>query len=163
MPTINGRACVVNGTPVDKVFSNGVQIYGRNLIRGSYDSSWGFSINGGATIQKVTMDSGEVALHVIGTNTNVGFYIGSNLPSGNYTISVDIKVTGRVDRLGWETISDAGITPTSEWQRVSRTGSLDDKWHAFTCYGTMDVYVRLLKVEQGTIETPWTPAPKDVM
>ena len=32
MPTINGRACVVNGTPVDKVFSNGRQIYGRNLL-----------------------------------------------------------------------------------------------------------------------------------
>lgn len=32
MSTINGRACVVNGTPVDKVFSNGKQVYGRNLL-----------------------------------------------------------------------------------------------------------------------------------
>ncbi len=32
MPTINGRACVVNGAPVDKVFSNGKQVYGRNLL-----------------------------------------------------------------------------------------------------------------------------------
>ena len=31
MPTINGKACVVNGTPVDKVFSDGKQVYGRNL------------------------------------------------------------------------------------------------------------------------------------
>ena len=31
MTTINGRACIVNGTPVDKVFSNGRQVYGRNL------------------------------------------------------------------------------------------------------------------------------------
>lgn len=32
MPMINGRACVVNGKPVDKVFSNGKQVYGRNLL-----------------------------------------------------------------------------------------------------------------------------------
>lgn len=35
MPTINGRACFVNGTPVDKVFSNGKQVYGRNLLTGT--------------------------------------------------------------------------------------------------------------------------------
>lgn len=35
MPTINGKACVVDGMPVDKVYSNGRQIYGRNLIAGS--------------------------------------------------------------------------------------------------------------------------------
>ena len=32
MSTINGRACVANGVPVDKVFSNGQQVYGRNLM-----------------------------------------------------------------------------------------------------------------------------------
>ena len=35
MPTINGKVCVVNGTPVDKVFSNGKQVYGRNLLTGT--------------------------------------------------------------------------------------------------------------------------------
>lgn len=32
MSTINGKVCVVNGTPVDKVFSNGKLVYGRNLL-----------------------------------------------------------------------------------------------------------------------------------
>lgn len=48
METINGKACAVNGKPVDKVFSNGKQVYGRNLLRnsaklpyyGDYNSSW---------------------------------------------------------------------------------------------------------------------------
>lgn len=163
MPTINGRACVVNGTPVDKVFSNGVQVYGRNLISGSYDSSFSFSSINGATIQKVTMDSGEVALHVISTNNFAGFFIRVNLPSGNYTVSVDVKGTGKVTMLGWEGISVASITPTSNWQRVSRTGSLDGKAHAFVLYGAMDVYVRLLKVEKGNLATDWSPAPEDFM
>ena len=162
MPTINGRACVINGTPVDKVFSNGRQVYGKNLIKGSYDSSYIYGINANATIQKVTMDSGEVALHVIGTKSTSGFYIGFNLPSGNYTASVDVKGTGEVRQIGWEGISDARMTPTSNWQRVSRTGSIDSGT-AFVFYGIMDVYVRLLKVDKGTLATDWSPAPEDVM
>lgn len=39
MSIINGRACVVNGTPVDKVFSNGRQVYGRNSVLNSDDMS----------------------------------------------------------------------------------------------------------------------------
>ncbi|MGQ2195716.1 hypothetical protein ACT5YV_01280 [Lactiplantibacillus plantarum] len=35
MPTINGKACVVNGKAVDKVFSDGKQVYGRNLLLNS--------------------------------------------------------------------------------------------------------------------------------
>ena len=35
MPTINGRACVANGVSVDKVFSDGRQVYGRNLLADS--------------------------------------------------------------------------------------------------------------------------------
>ena len=35
MPTINGKVCIVNGTPVDKVFSNGRQVYGRNMLTGT--------------------------------------------------------------------------------------------------------------------------------
>ena len=168
MTTINGRVCVANSTPVDKVFSNGKQVYGRNLISGSYGSSWGFTSNVGATIQKVTMDSGEVALHVIGTNDSSGFYAWFNLPTiGKHVASVEVKGTGKVNRLGWENWEDpeqlAGMTPTSDWQRFSRTVSFNGKAYAFDLYGTMDVYVRLLKVEQGTIATPWTPAPEDVM
>lgn len=135
---------------------------GTNLISGSYDSSWDFRSNSGGTIQKVTMDSGEVALHVIGTSGTSGFYAFFNLIyNANYTISVDIKGTGDVNELGWEGISADGMTPTSNWQRVSRTGSFGGKRHAFVLYGTMDVYVRFLKVEKGSVATDWTPAPGD--
>ncbi len=161
MPTINGRACVVNGEPVDKVYSNGVQVYGRNLITGSYNSTWSYN-NNYATIQKVTMDSGEEALHVVSTQVWLGFYFFLQLPSGNYTISLDVKGTGKVAKLGWEHIADAGMTPTSDWQRTSRTATLDGNTYAFVLYGAMDVYVRFLKVEKGSVATPWTPAPEDV-
>lgn len=132
-----------------------------NLISGSYDSSWGFTSNGNATIQKVTMDSGEVALHVISSDGGAGFWTWFNLPSGNCTVSIEVKGTGEVNRLGWEGISEAGMTPTSNWQRVSRTGSFGVETHSFIFYGKMDVYVRLLKVENGTIASPWSPNPAD--
>lgn len=35
MSTINGQVCVVDGTPVDKVFSDGRQVYIRNLLADS--------------------------------------------------------------------------------------------------------------------------------
>ena len=50
MATINGKACVVNGIPVDKVFSDGKQVYERNLVIGTSNelktvtaSGWGKS------------------------------------------------------------------------------------------------------------------------
>lgn len=166
MTAINGKACVVDGVPVDKVFSNGKQVYGRNLINGSYASSWSFAISGdNATVQKVTMDSGEVALHVIANGDRPGFWCHPNLPSsGIYTISVEVKGTGIVNELGWEYISSESMQPTDDWQRVSRTASLkNDSWYAFVFYGIMDVYVKLMKLEQGDISTPYSPAPEDVM
>ena len=39
MPTINSKACVVNDKPVDKVYSNGVQVYGRNMLINTASSS----------------------------------------------------------------------------------------------------------------------------
>jgi len=144
-----------NGISVVEVAGNVIDVGGRNLISGSYDSSWSYtSLNG--TVEKVTMDSGEVALHVIGYDGSGGFWEHTDLPSGTYTVSVEVKGTGTLNKLGWEVKSDAGMTPTSDWQRVSRTAWIDGNyWFAFVFYGKMDAYVRLLKLEQGSISTPY--------
>ena len=163
MADITHGTWIKDGKPVDATYQGGIKVYGRNLISGSYYSSWRFSSNSGSTIQKVTMDSGEVALHVIGTSNSSGFYAWLTLPSGNNTTSVEVKGTGTINALGWEGVGYTHITPTSNWQRVSMTNSFDGKAHPFVFYGTMDVYVRLLKVEEGTIATPWTLAPEDIL
>ena len=46
MSTINGGVCVVNGKPVDKVYSNGIQVYGRNLAHGIASSKDWFVFQG---------------------------------------------------------------------------------------------------------------------
>ena len=143
-----------NGSSVVEVAGNVIDVGGRNLVSGSYDSSWGYSIYGGS-VQKVTMNSGEGALHVI-ANDYGGFWEHTDLPSGTYTVSVEVKGTGTLNKLGWEGKSDAGMTLTSDWQRVSRTAWIDgNSWFAFVLYGTMDAYVRILKIEQGDTATPY--------
>lgn len=144
-----------NGSSVVEVAGNVIEVGGRNLISGSYDSSWSFASNMGATIQKITMDSGEVALHVIGTSNSSGFYAWFTLPSGDNTTSIEVKGTGTVNVLGWEGLNYTHMTPTSNWQRVSITNSFDGKPHPFVFYGAMDVYVRLLKAEKGNTTTPY--------
>ncbi|EKQ04197.1 phage tail fiber protein [Lacticaseibacillus casei A2-362] len=80
MPTINGRACVVNGVPVDKVFSDGRQVYGRNLLADSgFESgnvpanyAWGVSDNRIRTVKVISA-----------TDT-------CPTPFGNYMLKIDI-------------------------------------------------------------------------
>ena len=61
MPTINGKACVINGTPVDKVFSNGKQVYGRNLLINTSSS---------ATNGKTSMQGSGPAIFGVYSRTN---------------------------------------------------------------------------------------------
>ena len=77
MPTINGRACVVNGTPVDKVFSNGKQVYGRNLLTGT------------SNVQDYTLSGSGYAL---GSQSNNGVAASIPVTPGKYyTYSVIVK------------------------------------------------------------------------
>ena len=103
MPTINGRACVVNGTPVDKVFSNGRQVYGRNLIMGSeFDSRWSFP----SVAKIVDGYDGHKAIHVDATGLTSGSVdvqqpiynadVQLIKPGEWYTISFYAKGTGSI-------------------------------------------------------------------
>ena len=96
MAIINGKALVKDGKAVDKVFSNGRQVYGRNLIiNSSAKTKDGFFKN----FDKVENDYGELTLK--GTNTYVGRDIWDGFsikpryytPGDKYTISMDVMFT----------------------------------------------------------------------
>lgn len=104
MTTINGKACVVNGAPVDKVFSNGRQVYGRNIVlnTANFDSHW--SIPSQATI--VDGYDGHKAIHVDATGLT-SEYVNVQQPVYNadvqliksgewYTMSFYAKGTGYI-------------------------------------------------------------------
>ena len=160
MPTINGRACVVNGTPVDKVFSNGRQVYGRNLIIQS-------ELKGGY------LDNG-----VITPNGSANFYSDNYIPTNGATVftlsSPDYVFKGSTNDvlamydsnknyLGFQRI-------TSETQTLSKSNVAYIRFSInFMNEGGTQGYLsdwlanHRYKLEKGSVATPWTPAPADVM
>ena len=162
MPTINGRACVVNGTPVDKVFSDGKQVYGRNLVLGTstkvveanywnmkiadikYDKSLGehlcasLMINNADHASVLLRGSAQLNLQTLDKSGNI-----LAKASGNYVV---------YNANGLSQCSISIDDNTADVQAYSWTNNMN--WNTFySC----------LKIERGTVPTPWSPAPEDVM
>lgn len=143
MPTINGRACVVNGTPVDKVYSNGRQVYGRNL----------FSVRDWNAKPYLTLISVP--------------YMNIQLePNTEYTLTTNIGITPD----GW---CDVFFFKDDEIISSSTNGVNSSSGRTLTTSSTGNVKVGLrnhsvsdgtnwIKLEKGSIATPWTPAPEDL-
>ncbi|MEN2351517.1 hypothetical protein [Lacticaseibacillus paracasei] len=158
MPTINGRACVVNGVPIDKVFSNGRQVYGRNLLTGTSErrqeetggdyliSTAGmFAPKKGteyiATVQVLENDHSLVlqVWEMTKYGSRIRFVIGTPITAaGLAKIVFTAPESDGYDLLGIQLA----------WANGEDTGS-----YAWS----------MAKVEIGTVATPWTPAPEDVM
>lgn len=77
MTTINGKACVVNGVPVDKVFSDDKQVYGRNLLTGTSDNVVHYN-----SIPGFTVWQSYVTKFNVGDILNVSANISANTTTG---------------------------------------------------------------------------------
>ena len=167
MPTINGRACVVNGTPVDKVFSNGKIVYQRNLLLNtqSFDNNWVWDSIGHS------FANGVLTLSSTG-NSRMYQLVASGNPNGktlsvsfNAKISADynsqfVKVNvGPYDRTESINIAskDFQLYKVENWQWIS----ISSVFSFYVINGKVDI--SNLKLEYGSVATPWTPAPEDVM
>ena len=178
MPTINGRACVVNGTPVDKVFSNGRQVYGRNLLTGTqeFQGEWGNLSQWEVDEEKYK--GFDVRKRSVAW-TGLGQYYDSK-PNTTYTFSFYAKASKPTDRF-----MDIFMLPSEDWNSsvtavpVYASTSLTTDWKRFSwtitttgggnlfpsvCSTNSDtiIYVAGYKLEKGSVATPWTPAPEDV-
>ena len=173
MSTINGRACVANSTPVDKVFSDGKQVYGRNLLTGTAD--------------KILTGYGAHTSGYLSNETTDDFLsLFKGLEGQTVTLSVDYKYSGFVvgsgwNRLGWEVkiSTDSGAYNLGPWYypnndsgsgRISSTFVVPENitsivyasgYIQFSGSGTGTL--SHLKLEKGSVATPHTPAPEDVM
>jgi hypothetical protein len=183
MPTINGRACVVNGTPVDKVFSNGQQVYGRNL----YTDTKGFNnpaaweefnfwtkttdTYNGLAVMQTTQDWSGLSQYIqVKTGDVLTYSVYARYTSGTGTSTIYWQLISQTEGSYNNAITNKGIKAvaiTDSWQRVSGTA-----------VATSDGYLRPrlergnsnnntlqiagIKLEKGTTATPWTPAPEDV-
>lgn len=194
MSTINGRACVANGTPVDKVFSDGRQVYGRNYILNTADDSPEMPTLGGSH-------------NISGTYTRTSNYVQIVAPaSGEFYYRFNAPVTDNMQGLvAGETYvisGEAGVSAGAlEFRAQYHNGTV---WHDFknsivilmngvgsggplqkfqTTFtippNAVGIYISLqcldytgnltwmrfrrIKLEQGSVATPRTPAPEDVM
>lgn len=177
MSTINGKVCVVNGTPVDKVFSDGRQVYGRNLLTGTRDwqgeqgnlSLWGPSEE---KYEGLTVRYRGISWNGLGQYYNAK-------PNTTYTFSLYAKTSEAgnffeiftLDKEDWSSpvVSVpvyANQAITTEWQRYSVTFTTKSGGAIFpsVCSNKdgITIYVAGYKLEEGSVATPWTPAPEDV-
>ena len=113
----------------------------------------------------------------IGGSDTYGFYfnltdlVKTQFQNETLTWSIDIKASRNVTlrNIGFETNGLKQVTITTEWQRISHT--FINKFtnvFAFVFYNPTanfnngdKIYIRLPKLEIGTISTDWTPAPED--
>jgi len=79
MTTINGKACVANGTPVDKVFSDGRQVYSRNLLADSGFESGNVPAN-------YTWGVPDTSIRTVKVMPATGTF---PTPFGNYMLKID--------------------------------------------------------------------------
>lgn len=202
MSTINGRACVVNGTPVDKVFSGGKQVYGRNLLFGTgfNDLPQYWTVMSGKVVGKfnghniiyydaktITDDYTEVLQQPIYDPTLTTNRV---LPSHWYTLSFYAKGVGKMTSYVYSNFVDDSVVSYTDGVYLGYTNfdgnntlNLTDSWthHTYTfkskssfpatkvqnvlfrAFKGNTVYITMPKFEAGTLATPWTPAPEDVM
>lgn len=148
----------------------------RNLLLNSrnLDFDYGFNLAGQA--EKISYDENTNMWHITaekGTGTNVGIYYHATstpLTTGQKVVfSYDIKGTGDYGLTGVEN-ADHAIIPNgsvpSNWTRVSASGTVPKDGAAIVLYfdtsnSNLDVYIKLPKLEIGTVATDWSPAPED--
>lgn len=159
MSTINGNVCVVNGVAVDKVFSNGKQVYGRNLWAVSQSASGYFSLSSYSLVTTGSSDFNKYRKDMIATNgakyisvKHIGD-IPSNLSSG---------AEGRI----------IAFDKDQKFISVILKPTADADYFAVGEIPENTVYVLLhivwgdsgeTMIQFGSQETPWSPAPEDVL
>jgi len=162
MPTINGRACVANGTPVDKVFSDGKQVYGRNLLPDTNNTLTTVTNSTGWSITP-SFNAPQKVLEANQTYT-ISYYLEPVAHDVCVCMNTPTRgnIFGTTVTAGSKGISTLTITLKQEDAKLV-SGLLC--WATFTNEQTdrSTVSYKGFKFEKGAIATPYSPAPEDFM
>ncbi|MGX7009024.1 hypothetical protein RR45_GL000197 [Lactococcus chungangensis CAU 28 = DSM 22330] len=185
MAVINGKALVKDGEVVDKVFSNGRQIYGRNLLKNTRNLSSTSTTTAWSTLFNSSQiyNPGIKSLSwVSAMNFSFNVYVPLNASVGS---NIPIQLKGQnsqatnVGTDAYNTIisntnyaikqSDLGTTirVNIPVQKISSYQSFDA-----ALANTVSITIRqasnisgfvysTIKLEIGSTATPWAPAPED--
>lgn len=168
-PTVQGTEIWTKGS---------LQVGGTNLYRGSFDWSGKYH-NSSATVTKEIID-GETVLHIVQPNDGTystgvsGAYVTcpAELQVGDqFAVGVDVKGKGTLTRLGMSSSTDhtplaMPLIVTDNWQRATNQMIAKSKGNIIIYFnssmGDVDAYIRLVKIEKGTVATAWSPALEDI-
>lgn len=155
MATINGRACFVNGVPVDKVFSDGRQVYCRNLVTGTSNelttvtrSGWG---NSPASPASGTYGAGRYYASA---------YIENTTPA-DLTIAVHLNGRAWNSNVNYVPAGQSGII--SGMFDILEGQSLNSVFLGFTNEQTESCTYKYKEMMIKRAPSPWSPAPEDVL
>lgn len=182
MPTINGRACIVNGVAVDKVYSNGRPVYGRNLLKGTRDFSGDWIYIGsywiktddrynGLSVLETNEDwNGAAQYYPVKQGETYNFSLFARYASGTGSSNIYVMLNDNPEN----GFTLANTNPTysevyldTNWKKCSITftattdGYIKPRMER-TNNNTNTLQVCGFMLKKGTIATPWTPAPEDV-
>lgn len=148
-----------------------------NLYLNSRTISDGYGIVGDPTVTVEPFDSTTNTWHIVAkhdTGAVIGIYLwgygkGKFQDNSYWSYSADVKGTGNIYEFGIETGSKNPVVGTigSEWSRISQTGRVDNDLNkSLVMYfdstnSSIDVYIKLPKLEIGNTPTPWSPAPSE--
>ena len=167
----------LNGVQVQPFNKLSDTIGGRNLYLNSKIIIDGYGINGSGNVTVEPFDSATNMWHIVakqGIGDNLGLYLidygNGKLPNNsNWSYSADVKGTGNISNFGIEASNKNPVVGTvgSEWSRISQTGWFVNSeiktiiMYFDTTSSPVDAYIKLPKLEIGSVPTDWTPAPED--
>jgi hypothetical protein len=184
MATINGKALVRDGKPLDRVYSNGRLVYGRNLLLGTIN--WVGDSTRWAKRGTVTDNSGTYREMIVASSAGAWtspIYMMQNagiLQVGKtYTFSTYVRNTSDTDTNVAPYYEPGVVVPTgtttslpahTDWFRVSitfqcikdpTTSTLGLRWEGQNALTNGQIQFAGYKLEEGNQATDWTPAPED--
>ena len=145
---------------------------GVNLLQGTAKIEFPLNKHGGTqTIQKYDDETNYIQYT---SNTPI-YYMGPWWPwtpevGQVYTFSADVAGNGYItgDCFHYEGSDSSTLSRvdlTDNWQRISNTFRVNtiDGWHNWVIYANNSTLLKVkhIKIERGSVATPWTPAPSD--
>lgn len=190
MADITHGTWIKDGKTVDTVYQNGVKAYGRNLLTdssfesGSRDTiQYGYVNRATLSVSSDYAYKGTYSLKNYLSNTST---IDTGPAVVNATLTANTKYTfstwaySETDiglslvayaNQSWTPQSRTPVTiPATTWTRISTTLTTDSSGNGCkigvfkqTLTDTPTIYLDCLKLEKGSVATPYSPAPEDVM
>jgi len=191
MADITHGTWIKDGKAVDEVYQDGVQVYGRNLYTDTQNFNnlvlWnavGVGVDPSIYWTKITDTYNGLAVIQTTEDWNgVSQYI--QVKKGDvltYSVYVRYISGAGTSRIYWQlNLQTEGsynsattnpvknfVTLTDSWQRVSGTTVVTSDGYLRPRFERSDANTNTLqiagiKLEKGSIDTPWTPAPEDIL